>query len=206
MMKSVIVLFGGSFNPPTHSHFSLAEQVYCSFKQIEKIIFMPVADSYPKKDLLDAMYRVEMLEKVCEKNAHFEVSTFEVDAPSLMNSIDTLNALQKKYRSHEIWLTIGSDNLKLMPSWPCYLEILDKYKCLVLERDKDKIQKIISSHSVLSEHRERFVETHELVHSDCNATLIRKLLREGKSIRYLVPDEVYHYITEKGLYTIIDTK
>ena len=38
----VIVVFGGSFNPPLNSHFSLAEQIISEYENVEKVIFVPV--------------------------------------------------------------------------------------------------------------------------------------------------------------------
>lgn len=204
-MEKVIVVFGGSFNPPTNSHFSLAEQVCSLYAEVEQVLFVPVADGYPKKDLLEAKYRVEMLERVCAKNPNFKVCRVEVDSPQLLNSIETLRAIAKLYPGYELWLTLGSDNLKLMPSWPGYKEILERYKCLVLERNHDLFGEIIDSHKVFKLYRDRLIKMEEMVHSDCNATLLRRNLRQGKSIRYLVPDEVYEYIRQKGLYTIVGT-
>lgn len=204
-MKPVIVAFGGSFNPPTNSHFSLAEQIHCSFKEVDSIIFVPVSDLYPKKDLLEAKYRVEMLRLVCEKNPYFKVSTIETESPTVLNSIETLRCLQKQYKDHEIWLTLGTDNLKLMTSWPGYKEILEKFKCLVLERDEDCFNKIVLGDEVLKHYKDRLIKVKESIHSDGSATLLRNMIREGKSIRYMLPDEVYFYIKEKGLYTVIST-
>lgn len=204
-MKKVIVVFGGSFNPPTNSHFSLAEQVYCTFDEVEYVIFMPVSDAYPKKDLLAAEYRVEMLKKVCKLNPHFKVSTIEVDAPAPLNSIETLRAMQNSYKDYEIWLTIGTDNLKLMTSWLGCKQILEEFKCLVLERDDDVLEKIIEQDHILKQYKNRFIKIKESIHSDTSATLLREKIRQGKSIRYMLPDEVYFYIRNKGLYTVIPT-
>lgn len=204
-IKKVIVIFGGSFNPPTNSHFSLAEQIYCSFNEVEEVIFMPVSDAYPKKDLLEARYRVEMLQLVCKRNPHFKVSTVEVDASVLLNSIETLGVMQNTYEDYEIWLTIGTDNLKVMTSWIGYKEILENFKCLVLEREDDILEHIIDQDALLKPYKKRFIKMKESIHSDESATLLRKKLREGKSIRYMLPDEVYFYIVEKGLYTVVPT-
>lgn len=204
-MKKVIVIFGGSFNPPTNSHFSLAEQIYCSFDEVEEVIFMPVSDAYPKKDLLGAKYRVEMLKLVCKLNTHFKVSTIEVDAPVLLNSIETLRAMQNMYEDYEIWLTIGTDNLKVMTSWIGYKEILENFKCLVLEREDDILEHIIDQDTLLKPYKNRLIKMKESIHSDESATLLREKLRAGKSIRYMLPDEIYFYIVEKGLYTVVPT-
>lgn len=203
--EKVIVIFGGSFNPPTNSHLSLAEQIYCHFDEVEKVIFMPVSDAYPKKDLLQAKYRVKMLELVCKVNPHFEVSTLEVDAPVLLSSIDTLRKMKQVYENHDIWLVLGTDNLKVMTSWPCYQELLKDFRCLVLERNKDVLEHILEQNPLLQPYKERFIKMKESIHSDASATLLRQKLREGQSIRYMVPDEVYFYIVEKGLYTVVPT-
>ena len=44
--KKKIVIFGGSFNPPLNSHFSLAEQIINEYKDIEKVVFVPVNSKY----------------------------------------------------------------------------------------------------------------------------------------------------------------
>lgn len=204
-MKKVIVVFGGSFNPPTNSHFSLAEQIYCTFDEVEQVVFMPVSDAYPKKDLLEVKYRVEMLKMVCELNPHFEVSTIEASASTPLNSIETLRAMQNKYKEYEIWLTIGTDNLKLMTSWLGYKQILEEFKCLVLERDDDVLEEIVEHDALLKQYKERFIKIKESIHSDTSATLLREKLRQGKSIRYMLPDEIYFYIRNKGLYTVVPT-
>ena len=51
MNKKVLAVFGGSFNPPLNSHFSLAEQIVQEYSNIEKVIFVPVSQKYPKEGL-----------------------------------------------------------------------------------------------------------------------------------------------------------
>lgn len=204
-MKEVIVVFGGAFNPPTNAHFALAEQIHTTYKEVEKILFVPVADGYPKKDLLHSQHRVEMLKKVCAHNPYFDVSTIEVDATQVLDSIETLAALQSIYPHRELWFTMGTDNLKLMPTWPCYKKFIEHFKCVVLERHKDDFETILSSHPLLRNYKNRFIKLTENIRSDCSSTLLRHYIRQGKSIRYMVPDEVYFYIREKGLYTIVET-
>ena len=78
MEENKIVIFGGSFNPPLNSHFLLAEQMIDEYKDVEKIIFVPVNSKYHKRDLLPNQYRFEMLKMVCDKNSHFFVSDIEL--------------------------------------------------------------------------------------------------------------------------------
>lgn len=201
-MNRVIVVFGGAFNPPTNSHFSLAEQLCSEYSEIEKVIFVPVSDRYPKADLLEASHRVEMLKRVCEHNPHFEVSTVEVEAEELLCTIQTLKIIQEDYKEHEIWFTMGTDNLESVHSWFGYKELMSEFKSLVLERGEDVMEQIIDLNPELKRYKERFIRAKETVRSNCNSTLIRNKLRRGKSIRYLVPDEVYEYISIKDLYRV----
>lgn len=201
-MDRVIIVFGGAFNPPTHSHFSLAEQLCSEYSEIEKVIFVPVSDRYPKEDLLEATHRVEMLKRVCDKNPNFEVSTIEVDSEELLCTIQTLRRIQKEYPEHEIWFTMGTDNLKGIEGWFGYKELITEFRALVLERGEDIMEHIIDQKPELKQHKERFIKAKETVKSNCNSTLIRNKLRRGKSIRYLVPDEVYEYIRIRDLYKV----
>ena len=74
MEKESIVILGGSFNPPHNSHFSIAQQVLNQFEKVEKIIFIPVNDKYPKNGLLSNEHRRNMLKLVADKNSKFIIS------------------------------------------------------------------------------------------------------------------------------------
>ena len=102
MQKKQIVMFGGAFNPPLNSHFSLAEQIVNENKQVEKVIFVPVNSLYEKVELISNKHRYQMLKMVCDKNEKFEVSTIEMDSPRPLYTIETLQELQKQYPEYEI--------------------------------------------------------------------------------------------------------
>ena len=80
----VIVVFGGSFNPPLNSHFSLAEQIISEYKNVEKVIFVPVSEKYEKEGLLNNKYRYEMLKCVCDKNENSRQKTREISGQNYM--------------------------------------------------------------------------------------------------------------------------
>ena len=69
--KKQIIVFGGCFNPPLNSHFSLAEQMVAEYPEIEKIVFVPVNSQYEKMDLIENEHRYQMLIAVCDKNEKF---------------------------------------------------------------------------------------------------------------------------------------
>lgn len=196
----VIVVFGGSFNPPLNSHFSLAEQIISEYKNVEKVIFVPVSEKYEKEGLLNNKYRYEMLKCVCDKNEKFEVSDIELRKERQPFTIETLDRIQEKYQDKTIWFTTGSDNLKELNTWEKSDELVKKFKVLVLERDDDCLEEIINNNKFLKENENSFVKVKNNIRSSLSSSFVREKIREGKSIRYFTPDEVYSYIKTNNLF------
>lgn len=61
-----IGFFGGSFNPPTNAHITLAKSAI-KICNLEKVIFVPVGDFYEKKDLISGIHRYNMLKIACSR-------------------------------------------------------------------------------------------------------------------------------------------
>ena len=200
-MKKSIVIFGGSFNPPLNSHFSIAQQVLNQFEEVEKIVFIPVNKKYPKDGLLDNEHRYNMLKLVANKNSNFIVSDIDMHGDKSLHTIETLEELQKQFPDKEMWFLIGSDNLKELHTWNRPEELVSKYKILVMERETDKMEEIIEKHELLSKHKENFMKLNEEIRSNYSSTYVRAQIKEGKSVRYLLPDEVYEYILKNKLYS-----
>ena len=196
----VIVVFGGSFNPPLNSHFSLAEQIISEYKNVEKVIFVPVSEKYEKEGLLNNKYRYEMLKCVCDKNEKFEVSDIELRKERQPFTIETLDRIQEKYQDKTIWFTTGSDNLKELNTWEKSDELVKKFKVLVLERDDDCLEEIINNNKFLKENENSFVKVKNNIRSSLSSSFVREKIREGKSIRYFTPAEVYSYIKTNNLF------
>lgn len=200
MKKKQIVVYGGSFNPPLNSHFSLAEQILNEYSQIEKIIFVPVNSSYQKADLIENEHRYQMLKLVCDKNDKLEVSKIEIESSRQLYTIETLRKMQEKYYEYEIAFLIGSDNLKELDTWQKTDELVKDFKIYVLERDKDDIEEIIQENPFLKKNKSSFVKAKNNIVSNLSSTYVREQIKKGKSIRYLAPEEVINYIMENKLY------
>ncbi len=202
-MKKIIV-FGGAFNPPLNSHFSLAEQIVNEYENVEKIIFVPVNSKYQKSEIiLSNEHRYNMLNLVCDKNDYFEVSDVELKSSRHLYTIETLNILKDEYKDREIVFTTGTDNLKEFNTWYNSEEIIKNFKVLVLERDEDCMDDIIASNQFLNANKDAFIKVKENIRSNLSSTFVREKIRRGKSIRYLTPDEVYEYIKENKLYEVM---
>lgn len=200
MKKKQIVIFGGCFNPPLNSHFSLAEQLINEYNIIEKIVFVPVNSKYRKADLISNQHRYKMLKNVCDKNEKFEVSRIEIDSNRPLYTIETLIEFKKEYPEYEIAFILGSDNLKELNIWVKADELVKDFKIYVLERDKDSVEQILESNEFLKENKKSFIKAKNTITSNLSSTFVREKLKEGKSVRYLIPDEVISYVLENKLY------
>ena len=200
MEKKKIIIFGGAFNPPLNSHFSFAEQILNEFKDAEKVIFVPVNSLYQKNGLIENEHRYQMLKLVCDKNDRFEVSKIELEQERQLFTIETLRILQKQYSNYEIYFTMGSDNLKELETWKKSTELVEEFKFLIIERDKDCAKDIVKNSKFLKQYKEKFIKVNTQIHSNLSSTFVRNEVKNGRSIRYLTPDEVIKYIEQYQLY------
>lgn len=198
--KNTIVVFGGSFNPPLNSHFSIAEQVLNQYEEVEKIVFIPVSKKYEKDGLEENYHRYNMLKLVIDKNRNFLLSDIDMNENKSLYTIETLEKTQRQFSNKQIWFLIGSDNLKELHTWKRAEELVSNYKILVMERNEDKVEEIIKQNELLSCYKENIEKLNEEIRSNFSSTYIRAQIKKKKSIRYLLPDEVYEYIKENNLY------
>lgn len=199
-VKNKIVIFGGSFNPPLNSHFAIAEQVLNQYEQVDKIIFIPVNKKYEKDSLIENKHRYEMIKRVVDKNNRFEVSDMDMNGNRSLSTIETIEAIQNIYKDKEIYFLIGSDNLKEIHTWNRADELISKYRLLVMERGTDRVEDIIENSALLRKHQGNIEKLEQQIKSNFNSTYVRGQISQYKSVRYLMPDEVYTYIEENNLY------
>lgn len=204
-MKKVIIMIGGSFNPPTNAHFSLAQAIIDEYDEVDKVLFIPVGNHYDKPGLEDSRHRVNMLKSVTDSDPRMGVDLTEVNSPFQYKTVETLDILKDKYPEHDIWFAIGSDNLWGLDKWLKADELLDRYKLLVIERDGDRIEDIINNKSVSNfydqnSRKNNLLKANEYVTNPLSSTLMRNKLKRGKSVRFLVPESVISIIEKQGLY------
>lgn len=196
-----MVVFGGAFNPPLNSHFMFAEALVNEFNDVKKVIFMPVNSEYQKKEtVIENEHRYNMLKLVCGKNEKFDVSRMEIDSPRPLYTIETLERMQNLYPQMQIIFATGTDNLKEFETWHEPQKIVDNFKIIVFERNRDNMEQIIEGSEFLSKNKDAFIKLNTELKTDLSSTYARKMLRKGKSIRYIAPEEVYNYIIENKLY------
>ncbi len=186
-------LFFGSFNPIHTGHMIIANLVK-ETTQVEEVWFIvsPQNPFKKNKSLLHEFDRLDMVNAAIGDDYKFRSSDVEFNMPRPSYTIDTLTVLQEKHPEKKFHLIIGEDNLASFPKWKNHEMILEHFGLIVYPRPNSKESNLISSDKV------RLIEAPEV---DISATLIRKLIKEGKSIKYLVPESVESLIQSKNYFS-----
>jgi nicotinate-nucleotide adenylyltransferase len=191
-------LFGGSFNPPHLAHLAVAEAARDQLG-LDRVVWMPAAVPPHKqhRHLPAAEHRLAMTRLAVEDNAAFIVSDLEVAREGVSYTVDTVRTLQEDYPGTDFRLLLGGDSLAQFASWVQPEEIASRVSLIVYPRPGADLAGVPS-----------YVMTRATILDrpllDPSSTAIRRLLRAGRSVRYLVPDAVLAYASEHGLYDGID--
>ncbi|NNE30043.1 MAG: nicotinate-nucleotide adenylyltransferase [Saprospiraceae bacterium] len=185
-------LFFGSFNPIHIGHLIIANFMVDQ-TELGQVWFVvsPQNPFKEKKSLAKDSERLYMVNIAIEDNPKLRSSSIEFGLPKPSYTIDTLTHLKEKHPQHDFSLIMGGDNLKTFHKWKNFELILRDYYMMVYMRpDYDAGE--LQSH-------ER-VTLFDAPQMHISASYIRRCIASGYSIRYLVPESVYHHIEGSSLY------
>lgn len=186
-----IGILGGTFNPIHIGHLILAEEAHFKLK-LDKLVFVP-AFMPPHKApeaVIRAKHRLGMVKLAIEDNPAFEVSTVEIEARKKSYSIETLKEFRSIYgEDAQLFFITGSDSLKDLFSWRDINDIFKISKFIVASRPGYPIKDV-----------PREVQTVVITPIEVSSEDIRARIKEDRSIRYLVPENVRKYILAHNLY------
>ena len=174
-------IFGGSFNPIHTGHIALAKSL-CEKAGLDEVWFM-VSPMNPFKktatDLLDDHLRLEMVEKALEKEPQLKACDYEFHLPKPSYTWHTLQAISLEFTDIEFTLLIGGDNWAAFDKWYHHEDILAHYPIVVYPRQGSSVGKVPEGVTI--------VETPLL---NISSTEIRQRIKEGKSIKGMVPESI----------------
>ncbi len=187
-----IGLFFGSFNPIHTGHMIIAN-IVLETTDMEQVWFVvsPQNPFKKNKSLLSEQNRLDLVREAIYDDYNFRASDVEFNMPRPSYTVDTLTYLNEKHPEHRFRLIIGGDNLASFPKWKNYEVILKNYGLIVYPRPNAKTSDLLENSNV------EFVAAPEV---DISATLIRKLIRDKRSIKYLVPEGVRKLIEGRGYF------
>jgi nicotinate-nucleotide adenylyltransferase len=188
-----IGLFFGSFNPIHMGHLIIAEYM-ATRTELQQVWFV-VSPHNPLKiqaSLAKDFDRLHMVQLAIEDNTKLKASKIEFSLPKPSYTVDTMTYLHEKYPQHDFSLIMGADNLKSISKWKNYEVLLKRYAIHVYHRKGFRLDKETLGQGD--------IRVYDVPLLDISATMIRESIREGKSIRYLVPDNVFEFLAGSRLY------
>ncbi len=185
-------LYFGSFNPIHHGHLIIAN--YINQQTDIDQVWMVVSPQNPLKQsatLLNEYNRFYLVQIAIEDESILKASDIEFRLPKPSYTIDTLTYLQEKYPSHEFSIIMGSDSYQNLTAWKNYEQLLRNYRVIVYERPGFNVNNVYEESNTI-------ILKAPLL--EISSTYIRKIIKQGKSIRYLVPEKVRIEIEQNGYY------
>ncbi|MDU5460693.1 nicotinate (nicotinamide) nucleotide adenylyltransferase [Anaerococcus vaginalis] len=194
-----IGLFGGTFDPIHIGHMILMENVINNL-DLDKIYVLP--NSNPphklenKKTALNL--RLKMVNETIKDNSKLEINDYDFRDNKIHYTFNTINYFKKSYPNDEFFFIMGEDSFLDIEKWKNYKEIL-KENLIIFKRYSNKNFSLISKINQVRKYNKNIYLIDNIA-LDISSTLIRDLVKENKSIRYLVNDEVINIIKEEKLY------
>lgn len=185
-------LFFGSFNPIHVGHLIIAN-IIKETTSVDEVWFVvsPQNPFKKNKSLLHEFDRLDMVNAAIADDYQLRSIDVEFDMPRPSYTIDTLTLLQEKHPDKKLHLIIGGDNLASFPRWKNHDKILEHFGLIVYPRPQATPSDLIHLPNV------QVIDAPQM---GISATFIRKLIKEGKSIKFLVPREVEELIMSRKFF------
>jgi nicotinate-nucleotide adenylyltransferase len=186
-----IGLYFGSFNPVHVGHLIVASYTL-QHAGLDQVWFV-VSPQNPFKEsqaLLNEYQRLHLVRVAIEGEQNLRAVDIEFSLPRPSYTINTLAYLEEKYPTYSFGIIMGSDSLQNLDKWKNGDLIMQRYPIYVYER---------SGFAVAQKKEAKIVVTKAPL-LNISASMIRRMVREGKSIRYMVPDAVNEEIVKSGYY------
>lgn len=187
-----IGLYFGSFNPIHTGHLIIASHVVnqTDIQQVWLVV-SPQNPFKPAAGLLNEYDRLHLVNLAIDDETSIRSSDVEFKLPRPSYTIDTLTYLKEKYPQHKFSIIMGSDGFQNLPKWKNADLLVKEYPFIIYKRPGFEVTDTWNAD----------VQVLDAPMLDISATFIRNNLKEGKSIRYLVPDKVREEIERNNYYS-----
>ena len=189
---------GGTFDPIHQGHLVTAEEAFWQFG-LDEVLFVPTGQPWMKRhpDLSGAEDRYLMTVIATASNPNFSVSRLEVDREGPTYAVDTLRALQERSgEDADLYFITGADAILEIFHWKDPEEVLGLAHFIAATRPGFDLARFEAEEPT----RHPKVTVMNVPALAISSTDIRGRVREGHSIRYLVPEGVKTYIDKARLY------
>lgn len=217
-----IGVFGGTFDPIHYGHLRLAEELGEVIGAAQVRIVPAGHPPHRAQPRAASAHRLAMAELAVANNPRFVLDAREINKTTPSYSIETLQSLRQDIASETLSsetplvLFMGADAFLGLTTWHRWQELLDFAHIAVAHRPgfssamwedalPEPLRKLLAMRRTeqpmeLSQAPAGKIILHSITQLDISASQIRAHALRGKSLRYLLPDSLIHYITENRLY------
>jgi nicotinate-nucleotide adenylyltransferase len=202
VVRMRIGVYTGSFNPIHHAHLRVVE-IARETLNLDDVFIEACNDHYDKKELASIEDRVAMIEVAVSNVSGVRVGKYEASRGDYQPyTIETLNYYRDVYPDAEIFYICGGDVMEDMFEFHKAKKLFKDYRVICVFR---RGYSVLGAVDVVSERFDRIKgvsSVQGVIGEDYSSTAIRKLIREGRGIRWLVPEGVREYILDNGIYKV----
>ncbi len=200
-MKKVGIM-GGTFNPIHIGHLILAQRAMEELS-LDEVWFIPTGCSYMKKDSVDILSgqeRLEMVRLAVQDNPKMKCLDIEIKRNGYTYSYETLEQLNRENPDTAFYFIFGADCLFSIEKWKYPERIFDSCTIAAAVRNGASVDAMEAKSAELKERYGADICLVPFPNLEISSTDIRERIRMGKSVRYLLPENVLAYIEEKRFY------
>jgi nicotinate-nucleotide adenylyltransferase len=190
---------GGTFDPIHNGHLLMAEEARQAFR-LDRVVFVPNGRPAHKKAyrVTSPEDRFNMTELAIAGNPQFACSRIELDRPGLSYTLDTVREFRREEPNLDaLYFITGADAILQILTWHEANQLADECLFIAATRpgfDLERLREIVPARFL---ERVTFLSIPGL---EISSTDLRRRAREGRSLRYLIPETVLRYIEAHGLY------
>lgn len=200
-MKKIGIM-GGTFNPIHIGHLVLAENSMEEM-ELDEVWIIPTGCSYMKEDFADILpgkERLAMTVLAAEGNDRIKCLDTEIKREGYTYSYETLEQLAQEYPENHFYFIFGADCLFSIETWRYPERIFRNCTVVAAVRNGTSLSEMERKRSELMQKYEADIRLLPFLNLEISSTMIREKIKQGASVRYLLPDKVYSYIREKNFY------
>lgn len=189
MIPKKVGIIGGTFDPLHMGHLMMANEAYHALS-LDEVRFMPSARPPHKqsKMITSDEHRIKMVELAIKEILYFKIELIEFERSGVSYTYDTINQLKKREPNVEFFFIIGGDMIDYLPKWHNIDELMNEVKFVGIKRPGSFGESNYPVH---------MLETPMI---DLSSSFIRERLGRNIDVTFLLPDKVYKYIKQEGLY------
>ncbi|MBO8168794.1 MAG: nicotinate-nucleotide adenylyltransferase [Thermoanaerobacteraceae bacterium] len=194
-------IMGGTFDPIHYGHLVTAEEARGRFN-LDKVVFVPSGKPPHKKGyrVTEARHRYLMTILAVATNPYFEVSRVEIDRSGYSYTVDTVNQFYEHFDDVELYFITGADAILEILTWKNVEELLSKTNFIAATRPGIELTQLDEVVKKLPVPAYDVIHPLEVPAMAISSTDIRSRVAEKRSIKYLLPEAVEHYIYKNRLY------